>query len=535
MKNSVKLLEKSNKKINEVYRRLNDPNLFLSGINAKTSLQDDLNSATNLNFEGSESIASGELANLRKHCFNFVVLKFYIKNKNRSDSPVHSILNKLSILTPQTQSALQKIWQDEDNSNAVKLAKQIKLKMRQTIKILLTYFMPIAYLKHYLLNSLLLIAKDYPLSFIYSMIFETIFQTMLLDFNQTTVLLNYISIILESRNNVHLLENDNKDRLSESNLIYFKNQVKNASDDKDDESLMIKAIEFDIKFRNKENSTEESKNLLNYFLPSIGRLVCERIIQVSFFLRKHMLYLVLNIENEIQLDSIIKQMLTNDLQFVRTLPLKAFVSISKTFFVFFNHKIENLKFNSGQTTLKDDWLGNFLELYLLFCIDFFSSDFHYFLKKETEYSVNDFESYNKIVVDLHSIFLSINRFLDAIFKSNSGFLNMSKYNFFNRFKGSLSGISKNLNHSNKSFFTSNLKTPKDGKVNFRLCIRIVLSFLKNKIDSLRAKMFYSYKNLEMNPIYNQFKLTDADVTQCVEHLLNINPITSVLFSKLFSK
>lgn len=498
----------------------------------KSEQTNDFFANTNIQFDGSESLAVGELANLRKYCFNFVVLKFGIKNRSKKDTQVQSVLQRSPLVTPHTLMALQGLWNEEDPAVAVKMAKQFKSKVRQTIKMLLTYFMPIFRFKYHLLHGLLSIAKDYMLSVVFEMILEHLFKTLLLGCEESSILVQYLNTMLDMCRSV-AVSSPHLGMVTEDNLMHFKRRPWKAAEAKDSTAVEVRKVEFESEHSQGQSGQGEPTALLSFLLPFKSDMAFERVIKLTGFFRKNMLYLLLWTESERLVESFVVKLLTFPLKTTKAMSLKVFTSISKTFFCFFHQKINSLQLRQKHEGVDDHSPTQLMELFLQFCVDFFSAGDHFFVKKETEYSVSDFDTYHKVVQDLYSLFLTLSAFANTPFKQTTPLVSKVRQTFFNKFSASLSGVSGHLTRlSDDCWHSQRYKSVQKGRMSVALMIKVVLSFIKERVDSLRAKTLFDYVQVDTGPAYQAFKMTDPEVLQSVENLLFLNPQTAVLFCSM---
>ena len=511
----------------EIFKRIGNPSSFLSNITCKTGFLESQNQNANVNFEGLNSIINSEIANLRRYCLNFVVLKYFIRTKGRQLGADHVLVAKNSQLMPNVMQVIRTINQNEDLTAAKNLSRQLKLKSRNIVKILCTYVLPVAHVRFPLLSCLLFLAEEFPLSFLFGMIVEHAFQQMFADSCLASVMLGFIHVMVGLNQNSTVLECDSSERISEDTLIYFKKQ----SWKQNDWNVLLAATEFRLTFIDQSSSQKtlasETRALMHLFLPFSSDFMFDRILKLSFFIRKYLLCLVVSAENLSEVEMVLTRLVTWPKGHTKSMPLKLFVSISKTILCFLNYKLE-----TGTDRPASSWFKNcpIFEKYLTFSLEFFSHDFHFVYKNETEYSLSEFDSYDKLVIDMHSIFLALQKFSLFAFQNNNVFEKIGVSSFFNRFVGNLSGISRSLKLTPVVYYFSNVKRIE--KLVVQPILHGCLFFLKNKIDSLRAKMYFNYLNIKMNPIFDDFRISNDSFKEIFENVFEVNPISAVFLQKL---
>lgn len=523
------------------------PTAFLVSITSKTGLQEPVTSNLNLNFEGSESIVTTELTNLRKYCLNYVVLKYHLKTKTKNTASDVQTALRNEFLMPNVQQAIQKIVDSGDNAPAKQLTSQLKFKSQQLIKLLFTYFLPVPNLRFRLLTNLLHLAKDFPLSFVFAMVVEYAFQAVFTDAGQAHNILSFLHMIAELNQSLYIIDNVSASRIPEENLLYFakKNWKKtekspyltNPGSAQGTNQLLVRSIPPPASDRLRRSSSlfqkvspwkemvSETSRFLRLYLPFSQELVFERTLKLSFFVRKYLCSLILNTDTLFHAELLVRRLITWHPSFVRAMPLKAFISISKTFFCYLNYKIANPHLGLDRSVHPPGSPGKILEVYLEFCLAYFSSDFHYFQKSDTEYSVTDASTYRKSVEDLHSIFLALIRLTDFRLKDSSFSNSCGVYSFYHRFLAKLSGISCNLNLTTRPWFIGITKRRQVLSVQYVL--RGVLYLIKHKIDGLRARMYYNYLNVRVNPLFAGFKLKRQDPEAVFDTVFELNPICAL--------
>jgi hypothetical protein len=391
------------------------------------------------------------------------------------------------------------------------------------------------------------LAKDFPLSFIFSMVVEYAFQAVFTDAGQAHNILSFVHMIAELNQSLYIIDNVSASRIPEENLLYFaKKNWKKA--DKNPYlanpglmnvpgQLIVRSIAPPTNGRLQRSSSllqrvspwkemvSETSRFLRLYLPFSQELVFERTLKLSFFVRKYLCSVIMNTDSLFHAELLVRRLVTWHPSFVRAMPLKAFISISKTFFCYLNYKIANPHMGMDKSIHPPGNPGKILEVYLEFCLAYFSSDFHYFQKSETEYSVTNASTYRKSVEDLHSLFLAILRLADFRLKDSSFTNTYGFYSFYNRFLAKLSGVSCNLNLTPRPWFIGITKRRQVLSVQYVL--RGVLYLIKHKIDGLRARMYYNYLNVRMSPLFTAFKFKRQDPEAVFDTIFELNPICAL--------
>jgi hypothetical protein len=540
---------------------MSNPTAFLNSITSKTGLQEPAATAINTNFEGSESIAATELANLRKYCLNYVVLKYHMRAKSHDADNNAQISRRNEFLMANVQQAIQKIVDSGDQSSAKGLLQQLKLRSQQQIKLLFSIFLPVPALRFYLLNNLLMLAKDFPLSFVFSMVIEYAFQALFTDSSQVHNILSFIHVIAELNQSMYIIDNVSSSRIPEENLIYFAKKSWKQTDslspqvptvgptppagpsngtngskpssrgstNRPPSSKNLTIIDKDMKVR---MGDAEVTRFLRLYLPFSQELVFERILKLSFFVRKYLCSVIMNTDTLVHVELIIRRLVTWHPSFVRAMPLKTFISISKTFFCYLNYKITNSHVGLDRTPQPPGNPGRILEQYLEFCLYYFSSNFHYFQKSDTEYSITNAATYHKAVEDLHSLFLAMYRLSEFPLKDSAFANSIGAYSFYNRFVGKLSGISNNLRLTPRPWFMGMARRRQVLSVQYILTG--VLFMFKHKIEGLMARMFYNYRYTKTNPAFASFKLTRHNPEAVFDTVFELNPIFAMRLTEAWA-
>jgi hypothetical protein len=280
-----------------------------------------------------------------------------------------------------------------------------------------------------------------------------------------------------------------------------------------------------LKESRQKSWAHDAGKFLRQYLPFSQELVFERILKLSFFIRKYLCSVILNTDTLYHVELLVRRLVTFHPSFIRAMPLKAFISISKTFLCFLNYKVANPHCSADKVVRVTRSPGVIFEQYLDFCLSYFSSEFHYFQKSETEYSVTDAATYHKAVEDLHSVFLALHRFTDVQLKDTAFGHSVGSFSFFNRFVGKLSGVSPNLKMAPKPcFFGAPRKPP---AVSIQYVLQGVLYLMKHKIDGLRARMYYNYRYVRMNAAFDSFKLKRLNPELIFDSIFEVNPVCAL--------
>lgn len=494
----------------------------------KAGLHEELNIPIDIGFEGHETLILSELKNLRRLCFNYTLLKFFQTKKGKCSDFELGFYKKFDLTMPNVEQAIQKIIENEDMKQAKSVSNQLKAKSGQILKILFVYFLPIPHLRFRLLINLLFFLDEYPLTFLFKIIAEHLFPILLMEGNQDNIL-KFIEMMINLNKNSFFSENITEFETQKSNLIYFDRRFWKGYESND---FLEKTSLYYIKSKKDENNKDEdftqnhSYFLQFYFKPD-AKLVFKRMNTLNLQLRKHLLWIILTNNDLEHVRILIKQMITLNIDLTKNMPLKTFVSISKTFFCAFNYFTQNDKHFLNRKETKTNKLVILLQQYIVFCLDYFSQSSHFIQKLETEYSIKEFDIYKKLIENLYSMFLSFHYYLDcSIQEKFDGLLKGSK-TFFSQNVKKYDLFSKNLKFIQPKFYDSQKSYTKEIKL--KNLIEGCLFLIKSKVNSLIAKMYFNFQEIRRNVIFDQFEVISEKSTILFESIFDLNPLCAINF------
>lgn len=437
-------------------------------------------------------------------------------------------------------AAIKNIEKDERRSG-LELLDQLRGKSKQLIKVLCLAFQSKTDLKYKVLIHLVELLKIFRAPFLLNDMLDLIFQSLFFENSpRFTSIISFLRVLLDDVDHLGY-SHDAKHEPVNLYLRLDKYQHENSSAQIIEffgKNVHKKVLDgFSSACRGDLGGSYSNMDYLGFFHRdfwfNLTKFNFNRIEKVSKYLRKFFPYFILQTDGIKSVTALVQRLITWKYKLIRKMPLKTFISITKTFLTFYEAKISYVNKQGDKSTQANDHLFSLVNQFTNFMISYFSKTEHFVYHNQTDFSLKKLDIHKKLIGDLVSIEAALKDIIGFNHKSSSDSHDLvAQKTFFNRMRTNQSRISGNYQFR-RSFF-ENTNPIVTSKASLQNRLRGINEFIKSQANHLRSLLFSAFQYESSGEAFENHRFSTDSFQDILGSLFEVNPETALNLYTMYS-